>query len=87
MAKFHVKSDKKQKIFFCTPVSKFQEILKLNIYDEAKQIYPKKRKKILRRDTLRISIAVIRKFNLKKGVPYFKFLPPVYLHIIKIDIK
>ena len=43
-------------------------------------------KKILRRYTLRISIAVIRNFNFKKGVPYFKFLPPVYLYIIKIDI-
>ena len=43
--KFHVKSHKKQKIFFCTPVSKFQEILTLNICDGAKQIYPKKQKR------------------------------------------
>ena len=43
--KFRVKSDKKQKIFFCTPVSKFQEILTLNIYDGAKQIYPEKQKR------------------------------------------
>ena len=48
---FHAKSDKKQKIFFYTPVSKFQKILTLNICDGAKQIYPKK-KKILRKDTL-----------------------------------
>ena len=40
--KFHEKLDKKQKIFFCTTVSKFQEISTLNICDEAKQIYPKK---------------------------------------------
>ena len=41
--KFREKSDKKQKIFFCTTVSKLQEILTLNnICDGAKQIYPKK---------------------------------------------
>ena len=42
MEKFHAKLDKKQKIFFCTPVSKFQKILTLNICDGAKQIYLKK---------------------------------------------
>ena len=42
---FHAKSDKKQKIFFHTPVSKFQKILTLNIGDGAKQIYPKRKKK------------------------------------------
>ena len=40
---FHVKADKKQKMFFYTPVSKFQKILTLNICDGAKQIYPKKK--------------------------------------------
>ena len=40
-----VKSDEKQKIFFCTPVAKFQETSTLNICDGAKQIYPKKRRK------------------------------------------
>ena len=41
--KFHEKSDKKQKIFFCTTVSNFQEISTLNnLFDGAKQIYPKK---------------------------------------------
>ena len=40
---FHAKSDKKQKIFFYTPVSKFQKMLTLNICDGAKQIYPKKK--------------------------------------------
>ena len=34
---------KKQKIFFCTPVSKFKKILTLNICNESKQIYPKKK--------------------------------------------
>ena len=43
--KFHGKSDKKQKIFFCTPVTKLQKILTLNICNKAKQIYPKKQKK------------------------------------------
>ena len=42
MEKFHAKLDKKQKTFFCTPVSKFQKILTLNICDGAKQIYLKK---------------------------------------------
>ena len=65
---FHAKSDKKQKIFFYTPVSKFQNILTLNICDEAKQIYPKK-KNILRKDTLRISVAAVRRcIYSKKGV-------------------
>ena len=41
---FHAKSGKKHKIFFYTPVSKFQKILTLNICDGAKQIYPKKKK-------------------------------------------
>ena len=36
------KSDKKQEIFSCSTVSKFQEISTLNICDGAKQIYPKK---------------------------------------------
>ena len=43
--KFHVKSDKKYKIFFFTTVSKFHEISTLNICDGAKQIYPSKQKK------------------------------------------
>ena len=44
MKKFRAKLDKKQKIFFCAPVSKFQKILTLNICDGTKQIYPKKQK-------------------------------------------
>ena len=39
-----------------------------NIYNGAKQIYPKKQK-VLRRDILRISVAVIQRFNVKK-VPF-----------------
>ena len=39
------KSDKKQEIFFYTPVPKFQKISTLNICDGAKQIYPKKQKR------------------------------------------
>ena len=43
IAKIFMKNQiKKQKILFCTTVSKFQEISTLNICDEAKQIYPKK---------------------------------------------
>ena len=40
--KFHGKSDKKQKIFFCTPATKLQKISTLNNCNKAKQIYPKK---------------------------------------------
>ena len=58
----------------------FQEISTLNIWDGAKQIYP--RKKILRRDALRISVAVIPSFNIKNVSFIFKILPPAYLHII-----
>ena len=46
----------------------------------------KETKKILRRDTLRISVAVIQRFNVKKVSFIFKILPPIYLHIIKTDI-
>ena len=35
---------KKQKILFCTPVTKLQKILTLNICNETKQIYQKKKK-------------------------------------------
>ena len=64
---------KKQKIFFCTTVSKFQEILTLNICDKATQIYPKKQKNVLRRDILRILVAVIRRFNVKRCPLSLKF--------------
>ena len=42
IGKSFVKNWIKNKQFFCTTVSKFQEILTLNICDGAKQIYPKK---------------------------------------------
>ena len=64
--KFHVKLDKKQAIFFCKPVSKFQKISPLNICDEAKQIYPKKQKKIPRKYTVRISEAAVGKYFVKR---------------------
>ena len=67
--KFHAKSDEKQKIFFCTPVSKFQKISTLNIYNEATK---RNKKKILRRDTLRISEAVIWRNTVKKVCISFK---------------
>ena len=79
--------DKNQKTFFCTTVSKFQEMLTLNICDGAKQIYSKKQKKnVLRRDIPRTLVAVIKRFNLKKVTSVFKISPPAYLHIVKIDI-
>ena len=41
--KFHAKSDKKQKIFFYTPVSQFQKISTLNYLTETKKQDFKKR--------------------------------------------
>ena len=65
---------------------KIQKILTLNICNEAKQIYPKKqKKKLLRKDTLRVLEGVIQRCCVKKVS--LKILPPVYLHIIKIDIR
>ena len=54
---------------------------------ERNRFIQRNEKKILRRDTLRISVAVIGRFNVKKVSFIFKVLPPVYLHIIKMDIK
>ena len=79
--KFHAKSDKKQKICLCAPVSKFQKISTLNICDETKLIYPKKQKKIPRRDSLRISVAVVGRFTVNKVS--LNNSPPVYLHMLK----
>ena len=67
--------DKKQKIFSCKTVSEFQTISTLNISDGAKQIYPKKQKKILRKDILQISKAVICRYSAKKVS--LKMLAPV----------
>ena len=85
--KFRAKSDKKQKIFFCTAVRKFQKTSTLiNICNKAKQICPKKtEKKLLRKDTVRVSEAVIRNCCGKKVS--LKILPPVYLHIIETAIR
>ena len=44
------------------------------------------KKTVPRRDILRILVAVIWRFNVKKVSFILKILPPVYLHIIKIDI-
>ena len=81
---FHTKSGRKQKMFFYVPVSKFQKILILNICDGAKQICPKK-KKILRKGTVQISVAAVRMYTVKKV--FLKNSPPVYWHVTKIDIK
>ena len=87
------KLDKKQKIFCCIPLSNFTKISTLNICDGAKQIYLMKQRrdngeiiyKYLRRDNLQISVAAIQRCTVKKVS--VKILPPVYLRIIKIDIK
>ena len=78
---FHVKADQKQKIFFYTPVSKFQKVLTLNICDGAKQIYPKKKKDSKERYSTNFSSSCPKVYS-KKGV--IKNSPPVYWHITKI---
>ena len=59
---FHAKLDKEQKIFFYAPVSKFQNILTLNI---CKVDLSKKKKKILRKDTLQFLVAVVWRCTVK----------------------
>ena len=61
------------------------QIFSLNVCDGEKQIYPKKQKKILRRDILRISVGAVRRCAVKKVS--LKNSPPVYEHSIKLDIK
>ena len=63
---FHVKSHKKAEISFVHTSIKFLEILTLNICDGAKQIYPKKQKKILIKDTVQISEAVVGRYSVKR---------------------
>ena len=59
--------------------------IKTSAMEQNRFIQRNKKKKILRRDTLQISVAVLWRCTVKK-MP-LKVLPPVYLHIIKIDIK
>ena len=42
------------------------------------------KKKHLGKDTLRVSEAAIQRYSVKKA--FLKNLPPVYLHVIEIDI-
>ena len=65
-------------------IDKFRQLL-IFICDGAKQIFPNKQTKILRKDTERISEAVVGRYSVKKVS--LKILPPVQLHIIKIDVK
>ena len=54
---------------------------------EQNRFIQRNEKKILIRDTLEIPVAVIQRSNVKKVSFIFKFVPPVYLDIIKIDIS
>ena len=56
-----------------------------NMGHRTKQIYPKKQKKVLRKDTVQISEAFLGRCSVQKVS--LKILPPVSLQIIKIDIK
>ena len=80
-----VKNRVKNKIFFCTTASKFQEISTLNIYDGAKQIYPKKYKKCSKRRYSTNFNSSHLEVQCKKVPFIFKISPTVYLHVIKID--
>ena len=62
-------------MFLCTAVSKFLGILTLSICNGAQQIYLKKQKKILRKDTVQISEAATGRYSVKKL--FLKILPPV----------
>ena len=61
------KMDKKQKIFFYTPASKFQKILTLNICNGATQIYSKKEKDYKERYSTNFSSSLPEVYS-KKGV-------------------
>ena len=69
----------------CTEISKIFNIkyLQWSKTDLSKET--KKKKKIVRRDYLQISVAAILKCTVKNVSS--KILPPVYFHIIKIDTK
>ena len=69
----------------CTEISKIFNIkyLQWSKTDLSKET--KKKKKILWRDYLQISVAAILKCTVKNVSS--KILPPVYFHIIKIDTK
>ena len=69
----------------CTEISKIFNIkyLQWSKTDLSKET--KKKKNILRRDYLQISVAAILKCTVKNVSS--KMLPPVYFHIIKIDTK
>ena len=70
----------------CTEISKIFNIkyLQWSKTDLSKET-KKKKKKILRRDYLQISVAAILKCTVKNVSS--KILPPVYFHIIKINTK
>ena len=80
---------KKQKIFFYTPVYtsiRISEIFNIkHLWCSKADLSKEEKKKIFRKDTLRISVAAVRRCTLKKVS--LKNSPPVYWHIIKIDIK
>ena len=69
----------------CTEISKIFNIKYLQWRKTDLSKKTKKKKKILRRDYLQISVAAILKCTVKNVSS--KILPPVYFHIIKIDTK
>ena len=68
-------------MFFWAPVRKFQKT-STSVTKQSRFI---KNKKLLRKDTLWVSEAVIQKCCVKKLS--LKTLPHVYLHIIETDIR
>ena len=81
-ASCHIES-KVENIFLHTSI-KFSENFDIKHLQRSKADLSKETKKILGNDTLRVSEAVIQRFFVKKVS--LKNLPPVYLHIIKVDI-
>ena len=72
---------KSKKYFSAQQYQNFGKIQHYTSAKEQNRFIQRNKKDILRRDTLRISVAAIQRCTVKKV--YLKILPPVYLHIIK----
>ena len=54
---------------------------------EQNRFIQRNKKFVLRRDILRILVAVIPSFSVKKVPFIFKISPPVYVHVIKACVR
>ena len=72
---------KNRKHFFIHQYQNFRNF-NINHLQWSKADLPKEKNEILKKDTLRISVAAIQRCTVKKVS--LKYLPPVYWHITKI---